>query len=132
MKKPIFILFMICLTSSLCFAADEYDSFLSFQEQQRFHALTRELRCLVCQNQTLDQSNAALAADLRAKIYHQIQEGKSDKQIMAYLTSRYGDYILYRPPFNRYTLLLWCGPFLLLILAISYLFFYLSKARQTK
>ena len=82
--------------------------------EARLNALASELRCLVCQNETLADSRAELAEDLRAEIRQQIRQGKGDEDIMAFLVARYGDFVRYRPPFNGLTGLLWIGPFLLL------------------
>jgi cytochrome c-type biogenesis protein CcmH len=84
--------------------------------EKRVMALASELRCLVCQNQTLADSHADLALDLRQSIREQMQRGASDKEIVGFMTARYGDFILYRPPLKAATLLLWLGPFLLLAL----------------
>ncbi len=84
------------------------------QVQARFQVLGEELRCLVCQNQTLADSNADLARDLRTEVEEQIRAGKSDQQIKDYLVARYGDFVLYRPQVKRETWLLWAGPFALL------------------
>lgn len=84
-------------------------------ERERFHALAEELRCLVCQNQTLADSDAALAADLRREVEELMLAGRSDDEIKAYLVQRYGDFVLYRPPVQRNTWLLWLGPFALLL-----------------
>lgn len=84
--------------------------------QQRYETLINELRCLVCQNQTIADSNADLALDLRQKVAEQIAAGKTDEQVIDYLTARYGDFVLYRPPVQPNTWLLWSGPFLLLLL----------------
>ena len=83
-------------------------------QQARYEDLINELRCLVCQNQTIADSNADLALDLREKVAEQIAAGRSDAEIIAYLTARYGDFVLYRPPVQPNTWLLWSGPFLLL------------------
>ena len=80
----------------------------------RLRGLADELRCLVCQNQTIADSNAPLAQDLRGQIRGQISQGRSDDQIRAYMVERYGDFVLYRPPFKATTALLWLGPFLLI------------------
>ena len=80
--------------------------------------LASQLRCLVCQNQSIAESNAGLAADLRKQLRQQIAEGKSDKEIVEYMTSRYGDFVLYKPPFKATTLLLWLGPALLLAVGL--------------
>jgi len=97
--------------------------------EQRVMALSQELRCLVCQNETLADSRADLANDLRNQIREQMKAGKSDKEIIAFLTERYGEFILYRPPVKPTTYLLWFGPFLLLVGGLVFLFRNL-KARR--
>ncbi len=82
--------------------------------EDRLKALAEELRCLVCQNQTIADSNAPLAQDLRAQIRGQIAQGRSDDQIRSYMVERYGDFVLYRPPFKATTALLWLGPLALI------------------
>ena len=82
--------------------------------EERLRTLAEELRCLVCQNQTIADSNAPLALDLRNQIRTQIAAGRSDSQIREYMVDRYGDFVLYRPPLKATTLLLWLGPFVLL------------------
>lgn len=129
MKKIFFLL--ILLITIPCFAARDFYQFDSAEQQQRFANLTGELRCLVCQNQNLAESNSSLASDLRDQVYQQIQNGKSNQQIVDYLIARYGNFILYRPPLNVATAGLWFGPFLLLLCGLSYLFFYVRK-RQSK
>ncbi len=98
------------------------------QQQQQFQDLISQLRCLVCQNQNLADSNADLAKDLRAQVYNMVLENKSDAEIKQYMTARYGDYILFKPPFNAQTSLLWLGPLLLLAMA----FFILWKLTRTR
>ena len=83
--------------------------------QSRAVKLSEQLRCLVCQNQTIAESNADLALDLRQQIREQIAAGKSDDEIIQYMVNRYGDFVLYKPPFKATTLLLWLGPALLLV-----------------
>jgi len=85
---------------------------------QRVAALSAELRCLVCQNQSLAESNADLAVDLRRQIREQLKEGKSERDVLDFMVQRYGDFVLYRPPLKASTLLLWGGPFLLVILGL--------------
>ena len=84
-------------------------------QQQRFNDLTEELRCLVCQNQNLADSDAPLAHDLRDEIYKMMQAGRSDDEIKTFLVERYGDFVLYRPPVKGNTLVLWLAPALLLL-----------------
>lgn len=127
MKKLFFLLLLI---SHTVFAAEDYYTFQSHDQENRFHALTSQLRCLVCQNQTLDQSNAGLANDLRDQIYQKIQHGQSNQEIINYLVTRYGDFILYSPPFNFATMALWLGPFIILIFSLGYLIRYLHQKRE--
>lgn len=84
----------------------------------RFKNLTEELRCLVCQNQSLADSHADLAQDLRNEVYKMVIAGDSDKEIIDYMVSRYGDFVLYRPPVKNTTYFLWFGPFIILFIAI--------------
>jgi cytochrome c-type biogenesis protein CcmH len=97
--------------------------------EARMKNLTKQLRCLVCQNETLADSQAQLAEDLRREIREQIKAGKSDQEILAYATQRYGDFILYNPPVKATTYLLWFGPFLLLVIGTILLFRFLKQRR---
>jgi cytochrome c-type biogenesis protein CcmH len=98
--------------------------------EQRMKALTEQLRCMVCQNETLDASRADLAEYLRKEIREQIQAGKTDQEIIAFLTQRYGDYVLYNPPVKKTTYLLWFGPFVLLIGGTAVLYRYVRNRRE--
>ena len=95
--------------------------------EQRLVAISSELRCLVCQNESLSGSHAELANDLRREIRTLIKGGKSDSEIMDFMVSRYGDFVRYRPPLKGTTLLLWFGPLLLLIGGIAALLIYLRR-----
>jgi cytochrome c-type biogenesis protein CcmH len=97
--------------------------------EERVMNLSKELRCLVCQNETLDDSRADLAEDLRNQIREQMKAGKSDKEIVAYLTQRYGKFILYNPPIDPTTYLLWFGPFVLLLAGLLLLFRFVKQRR---
>jgi cytochrome c-type biogenesis protein CcmH len=99
--------------------------------EARLRKLSQELRCLVCQNETLADSRADLADDLRREIREQMKAGKSDKEIIAFLTQRYGDFVLYRPPVKPTTYLLWFGPFLLLIGGLFILYRYVKQRRDS-
>ena len=99
--------------------------------EQRLHKLSQELRCLVCQNETLADSRADLAEDLRREIREQIKAGKSDKEIIEFLTARYGQFILYRPRVTPTTYLLWFGPFVLLLGGLFLLFNYIKQRRDS-
>ncbi|MCL9683439.1 cytochrome c-type biogenesis protein [Legionella maioricensis] len=107
--------FLILLFASLSFANSIYP-LDSAKKEAQFNHLLKDLRCLVCQNQDLADSNAELAKDLRLQVYQLVKEGKTDTEISDYLTSRYGDFILFNPPVKAVTLLLWFGPFLFLLL----------------
>ena len=109
-RYKIFSLFILLCFSSV--AADE----LNTNEQMRYQSLIQEVRCLVCQNQSVAESNAELAKDLRREIKLQIQDGKSDSEIKKYLFDRYGEFILYEPTFSQKTLFLWFAPIILLML----------------
>ena len=85
-------------------------------EEQRFRALAAELRCVMCQNQSIADSNAPIAHDLRTEVLRLMREGQSDAQIKQYLVERYTDFVLYEPPMKKSTWLLWAGPFLMLLL----------------
>src|ERR1051325_8982628 len=98
--------------------------------EQRMKVLTEQLRCLVCQNETLADSRADLAEDLRKQIREQMKAGKSDQEIIAFLTQRYGDFVLYKPPVKATTYLLWFGPFVLLIAGTTVLFRFLKRRRE--
>ena len=90
-------------------------------EELRYKKIIEELRCLVCQNQNLADSNADLAQDLRQKTYDMIRAGRSDADVINYMVTRYGDFVLYRPPLKSSTMLLWAGPILLLALSLGVL-----------
>ncbi|HVF64400.1 MAG TPA: cytochrome c-type biogenesis protein [Casimicrobiaceae bacterium] len=92
--------------------------------------LAEELRCLVCQNQTIADSNADLAVDLRRQVREQIAAGRTDAQIIEFMTTRYGDFVLYRPPLNATTLLLWIGPALLLAIGAFVAFRFVRERRR--
>ena len=94
---------------------------------ERVHAFSQQVRCLVCQNETLAESRAELAVDLRREIRQQMKDGRSDAQITAFLTERYGDFVLYRPPLKPATYLLWFGPFAVLGSALSALYRWVTR-----
>lgn len=111
-------------------AEDNYNYHFNSQKQQtQFYRVTHELRCLVCQNETLADSNAPLAKDLRQKIATQITAGATDKEILNYLINRYGDFILYKPRLMSTTYLLWFSPAILLLLGMI-VWWRISRLRQ--
>lgn len=113
MKKLVLCLFLL---SQSVHAEIEVYQFANPEIELRYQSLTEELRCLVCQNQNIADSHAELAQDLRRKVYEKLNSGESDEQIITYMTERYGDFVLYRPPFNTRTLILWLAPVLTLLI----------------
>mgnify|MGYP003956638959 FL=1 len=111
-SKVLLIIYLIL--SNFAYANDEPVIFENRNLEERYYLLIEEIRCLVCQNQSLADSNAPLAQDLRNEIFKMIQANKSDTEIMEFLVERYGDFVLYRPPLKKNTWLLWFGPFLFL------------------
>ena len=110
-----------------------YETFIfdSPETEKMFHTINEELRCVVCQNQSIAESNAKLAQDLRKKVYTMLKQGKSEKEITDFMVQRYGEFVLYRPPFEAKTWLLWFGPvivfLLLLVFAVRFM-----KSQSTK
>src|SRR5262245_26817855 len=131
-RSRLFALLLLCLLSSSAMAQVQEEERPSDDPviEARLQNLSRELRCLQCQNQTLADSPAGLAADLRREIRLQMKAGKSDKEIIAFLTQRYGDFILYKPRVTYTTYLLWFGPFVLLLAGLYILFQYIKKRRD--
>jgi len=115
MKRPVWVFaFMLALAAQTAHALEPVD-YRSPSEEQRFKALTAELRCVMCQNQSIADSNAPIAHDLRAEVLRLMREGKSDDEIKRYLVERYTEFVLYEPPMHGGNWLLWAGPFLLLL-----------------
>lgn len=105
---------LMLLVTTPALAVDSEPALPNAVLQQRYELLTHEFRCLVCQNETIAESGAGLAADLRAQVREQLIAGKSDEQIKQYMVARYGDFVLFKPPWQPNTWLLWGGPLLLL------------------
>jgi len=112
-------LFVMCALLPQVLCADAIYPLETPKQQAQFQGLLRELRCLVCQNQDLADSNAGLAKDLRDEVYTHVRAGESDDEIIRYLTARYGDFILFKPPVKSVTLMLWLGPFLFLSVGLG-------------
>ena len=134
MKSKIFIIIIsICLTQFL--ANNSYtvepDEVLKDPKQElRARNISKNIRCMVCQNQSIDESIAPLAKDLRILIRNKIKDGKQDKEIYKFLTDRYGDFILLKPPFKLSTLALWILPFIFLVIGIFVIFSYNKKSKK--
>jgi cytochrome c-type biogenesis protein CcmH len=124
------ILLLVLTWTSHALAAIETYSFENTDQEKRYQSMIAELRCLVCQNQNLADSNADLAKDLRAQTHAMIIAGKADADIVDYMVERYGDFVLYRPPFKASTWLLWVGPFLILLIALIVFSLTIRKNRQ--
>ena len=125
------LLLLLCVTAPFVIAKDAEPAGDDPAVEARLAKLSQELRCLVCQNETLADSRAGLAEDLRREIRVQIKAGKSDKEIIAFLTERYGQFILYRPQVTPVTYLLWFGPFVLLLAGLAILFRYIKQRRDS-
>ena len=122
------LLWLVLLTPFQAMAAVDVKSFSSDAERERFLTLVNELRCPKCQNQNLADSNSPIAADLRDEIYRMLEEGKSDQEIVDFLVSRYGEFVLYKPPVKSTTLLLWLMPAALLL--IGFFVVFMVRRRQ--
>ncbi|NHC07939.1 cytochrome c-type biogenesis protein CcmH [Azonexus fungiphilus] len=123
------LVFALGLLSTVVFASATYEAAIADDPvaEKRLQALSKELRCLVCQNETIADSNAELAVDLRREIRGMIRDGRSDNEILDFMVTRYGDFVLYRPPVKGITLLLWAGPILLLLIGILAMRSYLKR-----
>ena len=123
----------LLLATGVAYAIDSQPPFPDPAVQARYEALTHELRCLVCQDETVADSNAELAADFRRQIHDMVAAGKTDSEVKAYMVGRYGDFVLYKPPVQSNTALLWGGPFLLLLIAATVVFLVVrGRARQAE
>ncbi len=137
MKKSLYLLFAVFLTLGVTGHAPparaaglEAFDFTGDVDEERFKHLIVELRCLVCQNQSLADSDADLAHDLRREIYELMQQGKSDEEIVDFLVQRYGDFVLYNPPVKPETWILWYGPFALLGVGLLILAFTVRQRKR--
>ena len=132
-KKNLLIIISICLiqlfSNNVC--AIEPDEILKNQEQElRARNISKNVRCMICQNQSIDESNAPLAKDLRILIRSKITEGYNDKEIYKFLTDRYGDFILLKPPIKLNTIFLWFLPFIFLIIGLGIIVNHNKKSRK--
>ena len=125
--KPLLFIFLL-IVSCGAHAVDTHQ--LSDPKQQEsYETLTKELRCLVCQNQTIADSNAELASDLRRQVYEMLQQGKSEQEIIRFMTDRYGEFVLYKPAFAGKTSLLWIAPVVFLFMGLMMVFFVIRRKR---
>jgi cytochrome c-type biogenesis protein CcmH len=128
MKK--YLLMLLVILPAFSYAGQATDMAADPVLEKRMIGLAENLRCLVCQNESLASSHADLAEDLRREVREQMQKGLSDQQIIDYLVSRYGDFVLYDPPVKKATLVLWYGPFVLLLLGVGMLIYQLRKRKS--
>lgn len=127
MKKLFSLILLMCVLFPAHAAIEAYQ-FNDPATEAEYKELIEELRCLVCQNQNLAGSDADLAKDLRQQTYEMLQQGKSREQIVEYMVNRYGDFVLYRPPVKSSTMLLWAGPFVLLVIVLIFVIIRIRKA----
>ncbi len=130
MKIFLFTSILILLSVQQLHAAEVMLEFDSPEQEMRFEELLEELRCMVCQNQTLADSNAGLARDLRERAYNMVRSGKSNNEIIEHMVERFGDFVLYRPPLKKTTVLLWFGPVIFLLIAVSTFWIYSYRTRR--
>lgn len=128
--KVFMIIFTLIISLNISHAAVEVKKFESQEHEQRYKNLLEELRCLVCQNQNLAGSDAGLAQDLRKQVYKMISAGNTDKEILDFMVMRYGDFVLYRPPFKATTYLLWIGPFVIFLIGIFVLIRFIRQRKN--
>ena len=126
MAKWIFAL-LFALAAGVVAAQEAAPAEADPELEARMVRITAELRCLVCQNQTIADSNAGLAIDLKNQVREMLRRGDSDQQIIAFMTERYGDFVLYRPPLKKTTAILWFGPAILLVGGLLILFLVLRR-----
>jgi len=132
-KKTFIILLSICLIqffSNNSYTVEPNEILKNQKQELRARNISKNIRCMVCQNQSIDESNAPLAKDLRILIRNKIKDGKKDEEIYKFLTDRYGDFILLKPPFKSNTLALWLLPFIFVIIGIFVIFFHNKKSKK--
>tara|TARA_Y100000590_G_scaffold462262_1_gene625937 strand:+ start:1332 stop:1736 length:405 start_codon:yes stop_codon:yes gene_type:complete len=131
-RKIFIIIFSICMVEyflNISFAVEPDEILQDAKQELRARNISKNIRCLVCQNQSIDESNAPLAKDLRILIRGKITEGKKDHEIYKFLTDRYGDFILLKPPLKLSTLALWFLPFVFFIIGIAIILSHNKKSR---
>jgi cytochrome c-type biogenesis protein CcmH len=132
-NKTFIIIISICLIqlfSNNSYAVEPDEILENHRQELRARDISKNIRCMVCQNQSIDESNAPLARDLRILIRNKIKEGNKDEEIYEFLTDRYGDFILLKPPLKLITLALWFLPFIFLTIGILIVFFHNKKSKK--
>lgn len=128
--NKLFILLTLLISFNSVNAAVEVKEFDNEKQEQRYKHIIDELRCLVCQNQNISGSNAGLAKDLRKQVYKMIQAGDDDEAIFDFMVTRYGDFVLYRPPFKASTFFLWVGPFIIFAFGLFVLIRFIRQRKK--
>ena len=133
LKKNFIILLSICLIqffSNNSYTVEPNEILKNQKQELRARNISKNIRCMICQNQSIDESNAPLAKDLRILIRNKIKDGKKDEEIYKFLTARYGDFILLKPPFKLNTLALWLLPFIFVLIGIFIVFSHNKKSKK--
>ena len=135
MIKKIFILIISVISIqfylNFSYAIDPEEILRNSKQEMRARNISKNIRCMICQNQSIDESSASLAKDLRILIRAKIKDGKTDKEIYKFLTDRYGDFILLNPPLKSKTIVLWFLPFILFIIGIVFIYYHNRKSNKT-
>ena len=132
-KKTFIILLSICLIqffSSNSYTVEPNEILENKKQEFRARNISKNIRCMICQNQSIDESSAPLAKDLRILIRNKIKDGKKDEEIYKFLTDRYGDFILLKPPLKLSTLMLWFLPFIFFVIGIIVVFYHNKKSKK--
>ena len=118
------------IATNICYAVEPEEFLKDPKQELRARDISKNVRCLVCQNQSIDESNSPLAKDLRTVIREKLLEGKNDDEIYSFLTDRYGDFILLKPPFKLSTIALWFLPFSFLLIGLLIIFYHNKKSKK--
>ena len=129
MIKYLYVILLL-LSFNVFASSVEIYTFDNVEQEKTYHSLIEDLRCLVCQNQNIAESNAELAKDMRRKTHEMVVQGQSEKEISAFMVARYGDFVLYRPPFEPMTWLLWFGPIIVFSVGLIFVVRYMKSQKE--
>ena len=129
MIKYLYVILLL-LPFNVFASSIEVYTFENKEQEKIYHSLTEDLRCLVCQNQNIAESNAELAKDMRRKAHEMVVQGKSEEEVSAFMVTRYGDFVLYRPPFEPMTWLLWFGPIIVFSIGLIFVVRYMKSQKE--
>lgn len=133
MELRLILMALVCLCiAQMAFASEGSLKFDESRLEQRYVILSKEIRCSTCKNQNVFDSNSQIAVDMRHKIYTLLQEGQSDTDVREYLVQRYGSYILFNPPWQSSTYMLWCGPALMLLVGLGGFYLIVTQRKRTE